>query len=789
MFLNYIKIAIRVFSRNKLISFINLLGLSIGIAAFAIIMFYVDYEYNYEKFQPNHARIYRVFSGKEFVGTPPAFGRLMERDFPEIESVTRISRSSWSEKVAVKADGDFFYEDKFYFVDSSFFQTFDYQLLLGNRNEVLTKSFSVVLNEKTAKKYFNKIDVIGEIIEFEKNTYVVTGIAKNVPINSHFHFDIIAPFRGARNSMYADLKSNWGSWNYFTYLRFKENISIEEFKNKLINYATEEYKDYVGINFFKELYFQPIRQAHIEMIKGNLEAPVNKKYLLIYIFVAIIILVVASINFINLSIASTLRRAKEVGLRKVAGADRTKIRNQFLSESIFFTILALALSFVFIESFIPLLNRWFYINIYIDYFDTRFILLSGLIIIWVGLISGSYPAFVVSKLQPIKVLKSGFKGNKANTSLRNILMIIQFIISICLIISAVIINNQMKYVENLNVGYNRHGVVNIPLHKNSLKTKNKFIKQAYASNSNILSASANSFNITDRPFHQTVIYERGSKLEYDMAWFILVDEDFFETYEIEMLQGSTFPVEYNTNSLKAYVINKTAAISYFGDENPIGKRLSMRGSKNMGQVVGVVDDFNFLSLHHAIEPLVFSLNKNGYDYISMRINPTQYNATLEFIENKWSELYPNFPFEIQNVDFEYQKLYKDELQTGSLILVFTLLSVFISCMGLFGVNSLIVKYQISEISVRKVFGASITQILVKLSTNIFKLVLIANIIAWPITFLLMDNWLNNFTYRIQMHWLVFLLAGVITLLIALFTVSFQSLKIANTNPAENLKFE
>jgi len=789
MLLNYIKTAIRVFSRNKLISFINLLGLSIGIAAFATIMFYVDYEYNFENFQANHSRIYRVFSGKEFVGTPPALGRIMERDFPEIESVTRISRSSWSEKVAVKAGENYFYENKFFFVDSTFFQTFDYQLLFGSRNEVLTKPFSVVLNEKTAQKYFNRIDIVGETIKFEENTYIVTGVAKNVPMNSHFHFDILAPFRGARNSMYADLKSNWGSWNYFTYVKLKENVEVEAFKNKLVQHATEKYKEYRDISFFENLYFQPIRKAHIEMIRGNLEAPVNKKYLLIYVFVAIIILIVASINFINLSIAASLNRAKEVGLRKVAGADRSKIRNQFLSESIFFTVFALALSFVFIESFIPLLNKWFSIHIYINYWDTRFILLSVLIIIWIGLISGSYPSFVVSALQPIKVLKSGFKGNKANTSFRNILMIIQFVISICLIISAVTINNQMNFIENLNVGFNRHSIINIPLHQNSLKANSQLIKQTFESNSNIISLSAHSFNISDTPFHQTVWYEKEGEIVQSMAWFLIVDQDFFEAYQIKVLNGSTFPPDMIDDPLKAYVINKSAAISYFGEENPVGKRLGMRGSDKMGKVVGVIDDFNFRSLHHPIEPLVFSLARSGYDYISVRINPEQYQTTLQFIENKWRELYPNFPFEIQNVDFEYNKLYKDESQTGSLILVFTILSIFISCLGLFAINSLIAKYRVKEISVRKVFGASISQIILKLSSNILKLVFIANMIAWPLAFLLMDNWLNNFTYRIQTHWFVFLLAGLITLLIALLTISMQSLKTANTNPAETLKFE
>ncbi len=789
MILNYIKIALRVFGRNKLISLINLLGLSIGIAAFVVILFYVDYELTFENFQPNHRNIYRIHLDKEYVGTPPPFGRLVERDFPEVESMTRIGRSSWSEKIAVKVKDNYYYENKFYFVDSTFFQTFDYELLLGDRKKVLDDAFTVVINEKTARKYFNKIDVIGETIEFNGKTYIISGIAKNVPPNSHFHFDILSPFKGSRNGMYADLKKYWGMWNYFTYVKFGENVSIEKFHDKLLKHAETEWTEYIGRDYEVDLYFQPIRKAHIELIRGNWEAPVNQKYLFIYSLVAVIILIVASINFINLSIASSIRRAKEVGLRKVVGAVQSNIRNQFLSESVFFTIFALALSFVFIESIIPLLNKWFNIYINIDYLNPRIILLSLLIIVWIGLISGSYPSFVVSKLKPIKVLKSGFKGNKTNTTLRNVLMIIQFVISICLIISAVVITKQLNHIENLNVGFNRHNVVNIPLHQDDHKSSNKFIMNAYVSNPNIINASANSFNITDPPFHQTVWYEENGEVVENVAWFLFADESFFETYEIEVLHGTTFPPDFVDNPLKGYVINKSAAMTYFGEENPVGKRLGMRGSDKMGLVVGVINDFNFLSLHNAIEPLVFALDKDGYDYISMRINSDKYAETIKSIEEKWKTLYPNYPFEIQIVDNEYQKLYADETQTGSLLTGFTILSVLIACMGLFGINSLITKYRVREIGVRKVFGATVPQIVFMLSSNITKLVLIANIIAWPLAYYYMDKWLNNFTYRIQIPWYVFVLAGLATLLFSLLTVSSQSIKSANTNPAETLKFE
>ena len=788
MIINYMKIAIRVFGRNKLISIINLLGLSIGIAVFVISIFYVGYEFNFEDFQPNHSRIYRICSDKEFVGSPLPIAKIISNGYPEVESVTRIGRSSWSEKVVVKAENRFFYENRFYVVDSNFFQTFDYPLIYGNSKDVLSKPYAVVLSEKIAKKYFNRINVVGETIEFNDHTYIISGVAKDVPPSSHFHFDLLTPFRGTIVNKDTDLNRYWGSVNYFTYVKLKEKISAKELQNKLVQNATEEYKEYVGADYFKELYFQPIRQAHTEVIRGNLEAPVNKKYLMIYVFVAIIILLVASINFINLSIAGSLKRAKEIGLRKVVGAERSKIRNQFLSESILFTFIGLALSFVFIESFIPLLNQWFDISIQIDYFDKRFLLLNLIILVWVGIISGSYPAFVVSRIQPIKVLKSGFRGNKANTTFRNILMVLQFIISISLIISAILINMQMNYIDKKDIGFNRQNVINIPLHDNGLKTQYKYIKQAFSSNSNIINVSANSFNIGDRPFHQTVIYEKGSELAWDMAWFILTDRDFFNTFKINVLLGTTFPIDYDLTPTKGYVINKCAAKAYFGDENPIGKRLSMRGEKNMGQVVGVIDDFNFRSLHYPIEPLVFSLDSE-YDYISLRVNPGEENTGLKFIENKWKELYPNYPFEIKYIENEYEMLYSAELKTGSLILVFTILSILISCMGLFGINSLITKYRIREISVRKAFGASLPRILWILSTNISKLVLIGSLIAWPLAFYMMDNWLDNFMYRIQIPWFVFILSGIITWLIALVTVSAQSLKTANTNPAETLKFE
>lgn len=796
MIYNYLKIFIRAFRRNKMISVINLIGLSIGIAVFAVIVFYVDYELNYDRFQPNHSRIYRAILSDEYVGTPAPFGKIISLIYPEVESVTRVGRISWGEKVTVRANEHYYYENRFYLADTSFFETFDYELLLGNRSSVLNKPFSVVISEKTAKKYFNRVDVIGETIEYNNHTFQITGIAKDVPHNSHFHFDLLAPFLGlTEDIMYANDFKYWGMWNFFTYIKFKKNTDIKTFKktfkSKIIQYVEAEYGEYgtrAKEAFENFLRLEPIKKAHVEMRRGNLEPPINKKVLMIYIFIAIIVLVVASINYINLSIVASLKRAKEFGLRKVVGAVGGKIRIQFLSESILFTVISLIFSYFFIELFIPLFQKWFDIYIVVDYLDLKWILLSLFIIFWAGIISGSYPAFFISAIQPIKVLKSGFKGSKVNTLFRNVLMVVQFVISVCLIVSAFTVSNQLKYVENLNLGYNRHSVANIILHDNNLRSNYKFLKQAYSSNANILTISANSFDVTKSPFHQGVHYEQGNTFEVKQVWLMYVDEDFLKNYEITLLQGTTFPSGSVSNS-QYYVINKLAAESFFGSENPIGKRLSMSGKDNMGQVVGVIDNFNFRSLHHPVEPIVFSLNQGGYSFLSMRINPMKYNATIVDIENKWKELYPNYPFEIRNVDSEFNKLYNTENQTGSLILVFAILSIFISCMGLFGINHLVVKYRVREISVRKVFGASLFQIIMVLSKKIVILVVVSNLIAWPIVFFIMDNWLNNFTYRINLQWFVFILAGLITLFIALLTISSQSIKTANTNPAKTLKFE
>ena len=788
MFLNYLKVALRSYKKNLQIFILNFLGLSVGIAAFIIILLYVDYEFSYDTFQKDYKRVYRVCWNDSFVGSAQAMGPLLKRSFPEVENITRIGRASWSEKQTVEVKGNFYYEDRFYFVDSTFFQTLDYKLLYGRPEQVLKNAFSIVITESTAQKYFNRTDAVGESIIFDGKTYLVTGIAKDVPQNSHFHFDLLATFRGTKNSMFAGLDKYWGSVNYFTYVKFSHQVDIADFHQKVIKYAKAEFEQYTNEVTFEKLYFQPLRNIHTEVIRGNLESPVNKVYLMIYVFVAIIILVVASINYTNLSIASSLNRAKEVGLRKVTGATRAKICVQFLTESVFFALLSLVFAYVLIESIIPQLNNYFEIAIGISYFDTNFLMVAFGLILWIGILSGSYPSFVISLLQPLKVLRSGYKGSKFNVAFRNVLLIIQFVISIGLITSFLIVNDQLQYIENKDIGYNRSNIVNIPLHDTKMKLNHQNIKNAFNVNANIVNVSANSFSVGDRPFHQTVWYEKDTTIDSDMAWLILADEDFLKTYEIKFVLGTTFPAECRLDPTKAYIINESAAKAYFGDENPIGKKLSMWGEKEMGRVVGVIKDFNFRSLHHPIEPLVFSLDTE-YDQISLRINPLQRNAAYKFIENKWSELYPNYPYEKSEVEQKYLKMYESENKTGQLILSLTIISLIISCMGLYGINSLIAKYRIREIGVRKVFGASISQIVVSLSAGISKLVLIANIIAWPIIYFLLDNWLNNFTYRISIPLYAFILSGLITLIISVLTLSTQSVKYANTNPVETLKFE
>ncbi|MFQ5627429.1 MAG: ABC transporter permease [bacterium] len=811
MYKNFIKIAMRNLRKQPGYSFINISGLAIGMTCCLLILLYVRDEFSYDLFHENSRQIYRLVlegkaSGSEnpinTVRTPAPWAPVLANDYPGILNYVRFKTplSRW----LISYQNKRFYEKGFYFADASVFEVFGFELIRGNPKTVLQTANSVVITKAMARKYFGENDPLGKILTAD-NAYEfkVTGIMEEVPRNSHIDFDFLASFvtltvpaNEQGNFIYGGDVSNMQFFglnpDIYTYLLLQENYTPAEFEKVMPEFLDRYFGTQLRqIGIVMQPYLQPLSSIHLH---SNLDAELspNSDIAYIYIFgaIALFILLIACINFMNLATARSANRAREVGMRKVVGSNRQQLIIQFMGESLFLSLLALLLAALLVPIVLPFFNALSGKELTLRLADIRLIPAVFAIALLVGIIAGSYPAFFLSAFRPITVLRGTLKAGSVNTRLRRILVILQFAISIIFIIGTAIVYKQLNYVQNKRLGFQKEQVVVTPLIDTPSRMAYLAYKNVILQNPNVLAASA-SASVPGGLVGVALIHPQGIPANENVTMEqLFVDHDFIETLDIEILKGRNFSFAFPTDTMEAFIINETAARQFSWQDSAIGKRIEMVGFKR-GRVIGVAKDFHVKSLHQKIEPLVLHLAPTAdvFLHVSVRIGPEDIPATLTFLESKWREMNPNYPFEYSFLDEDFDSLYRAEELRGKVFVSFSIFALVTACLGLFGLAAFMAEQRTKEIGIRRVLGASVPGLIALLSKEFIILVILSNIIAWPVALIFMNNWLQDFAYQTEIGLLVFFLAGGIALVIAGLTVSFQAIKAALANPVEALQYE
>jgi len=799
MIKNYLKSALRNIKRHKGYAFINIAGLAIGMACCILILMYITTEFSYDKYHEKADRIFRLGMdatvGGSTVVAPisnvPSAPALVQ-DYPEVLDAVRIRTVS---KRSVTYEDKVFYENGILYADNSLFQVFTFSLIKGDPSTALKLAYTIVLTRETAERYFGSENPLGKILNYNNQyDFTVTGVMENVPQNSHFTFDMLCSYETLYD-LDREAMENWFNFMDYTYLLLPEGFDYKILENKfpalIEKYMGGMLKALGGeIKFF----LQPLTSIHLHSNLEN-EIRANSSITYIYIFTAIgmFILCIACINFMNLATARSATRAKEVGLRKVVGAERKELIWQFLGESLIYSIFSLAIAILFVRLAMPfaesLSGRQMSLNIAeMPWLVPSFI---GLVLL-VAFVAGSYPALFLSAFRPAQVLKGNLKAGSAHSRLRSFLVVAQFIISICLIIGTGIILNQLRFMKNKNLGFEKENVLIIEVRDRSIRQSFDSIKAEIRKIPGVLSVSSASLVPGQEPSVQPFIPEGYTEKQAQLMEVFRVDHDFFPTLGMEIVQGRNFSPEYGTDSRSAVIINETAAKRY-NWENPIGKTIRVPSDEvekwETLTVVGVVRDFHRTSLHSVIAPQIIGNDPNSFDELAIRFNPENSDTTLSLIREKWKEVDPTRPFDFLYLDGLIDSQYGAEERLSDIFSAFSVFAVFIACLGLFGMASFAAEQRTKEIGIRKVLGASVPGIVVLLSRDFLKLIVAANIIAWPLAYFGMNKWLQNFAYKSGIGVWVFILTGVLAVGIALATVSYQSIKAALLNPVDAIKYE
>jgi len=799
MIKNYLKIAWRNIWKNKVFSAINIIGLSVGMAACIVIMLFVSYERSFDNFHTKN--IYRL-NEVQTIGAQGAtqkvalsmfpMGPSLKTEFPEIKNFTRIH---WDGKYQLTQNTKRIFLPHVFFVDSTFFKIFDFKVTGGDMQTALLKPHSALLTEETAKKLFGDANPIGKIITHygdDTVTYAVTGILANVPKNSQLQFDALFSF----SSIYKPwMFTNWGGNWLNTYLELAAGANASALDQKFPAYLKRHLKG-DGWKYYK-LFTLPLKDVHANSADIGLDyinyQKFDKKSTGLFAVIALIVLVIACVNFINLSTARSAERAKEVGIRKSIGAYRFQLAFQFLGETVTIAFLALLFAIVLVELALPYINNLSERDISFDIFRS-FKVLSVVIggTIFIGLVSGIYPAIYLSSFQASKVLKGSVLVGKNKGLLRNILVITQFASAIFLMIATVFVLRQLQFMQKQNPGYNRDQIVNIPLDGVTTKKYDQF--KSELSGSTLVSGVTASQDILGSHLDQTGVTFRpsfGPKQDLGTT-LLVVDTNYLDLYKIKLAAGKNFSGGKMPDG-RQYIVNESLAKELMKDypKKPLTSLIGQRfGFDSLGTITGIAKNFNFNSLQYKIEPMfMVSARHWGFRDVSVKINGKNTATAIAYIKSKWDNVYPDYPFEYQFLDDHFNEVYKADNQVSQIVGILAGLAIFISCLGLFGLASHSAEKRIKEIGVRKVLGASVQNITLMLSANFLKLVLVANLIAWPVAWYLVHKKLQEFAYHVNIQWWIFVLAGIVSMLIAFFTVSFQSIKAAVANPVKSLRSE
>lgn len=795
MIKNYLLIAYRNLKKQKSYFVINVFGLSIGIASCLLCYMHIKHEMSYDQFHTQSDNIYRVVTGDMtdrnggWVKVSAPMTPRLQEDIPEIVDYVRFTKITYNPKITVKYEDKIFNEERFYMADASVFAVFDFPLVLGQKENVLRDKNNVVLSESMTKKYFGAENPIGKTVRVNGQfDFVVSGVFEDLPNNTHLEFDFLTSFENLERIFpTTNLTGNWGQFNYFSYVLTNGQSSQEAINSKIssIDISLENNDQFklenIGLQRLSDIHFQDNR--------GNIKQAYDVKYLYIYSAIAFGILMISFINFVNLSTAGSTRRVKEVGVRKVIGASKPELVIQFIAESMLISASSIILSLLLIYFvLLPNANSVLNTNIPFNLLDLGLIGILLLLLVVIGIASGAYIAFFVTSFQPVNALKGNVKLNSKGLGLKNVLIGIQFVISILLILGSIFIYQQLDFLRTKDIGLNKDQVFNISLYDKESKAKAQILKREFKRIRGVENVSTSSFNPGRANWNQTVWWDG----QFDpVSMFIhLIDEDFINTLGIKLTEGDIDFIESEKSDDRyKYVLNETA-VDVIGWDKALGKKISAFGKNAKSPVLGVVEDFNFMSLHHRVEPSVLAIGKSfSPSQLLVKVNSTDLEKTIKEVEMKFKSIVSTAPFEFHFMDEQFEKLYIAEARTGKVVSFLTAIGILLAALGLYGLISFSVQERTREMAIRKILGMNMKNILTLLSSNYIKLLLISTVIAIPILIFLIDTWLDNFSYRIDLGFSVFIAAFVMVLFVILFTVGIKVVHVSRTNPINGLRYE
>jgi ABC-type antimicrobial peptide transport system permease subunit len=794
MLKNHLKVAIRIIIRHKAYSVINIAGLAIGMACCIIILLWVRDELSFDRFHEKADQIYIVIveshsadQVRHQMNTPAPLAAALKKEIPEISHSSIV----WKlQEELVQYQDKSFMESGFWLCGTDFFEIFTFPFLIGDVRKALSNPNSVVITENVADKYFAGENPLGKtIILREKLAFTVTGVVRNIPQNSHLRFDFLAPFSAAPNlTRDPSFFESWNVHSYATYVQIQEGIPVERINQKISNFMDGRVVEALT----ERLYLLPLKDIHLRSnhIRPNVAVPGDVRYVFIFSAIAILILFVACINFMNLATARSSNRATEVALRKVVGANRGQLIKQFFRESLLLSFPSLLLAVVLVELLLPVFRNISGKNLSV-YAEGNEWVFPGLIAIafLTGILSGSYPSFILSGFQPVKVIRGILKsGGSGGVLFRKVLVVSQFAFSISLIICTMVVLFQVRYMQNRETGLDKEHVIHLPL-RGDMGLDYAAIKSELLKNPQIISTTIAS-TVPRRGIALSGPADRweGALPKERYEWFLIgVGPDYLETFKLKMAEGRFFQnASSDEKQREPVVINETAARA-IGENSPLGVKFTFWGIEC--EVMGVVKDFHFRSMHHPIGPLILANMPGIYRFVFVKVNIENLAETISYLEKVWANFFPGYPFEYHFFDESFDSWYRTERRIGSLFNSFTWLAIFISCLGLFGLASFMAEQRTKEIGIRKVLGASVSDIVLMLSKEFAQLVILANLISWPIAYFAMRSWLQNFAYQMPLGIWIFFAAGLLTLVIAWLTVSVQAVRAALSDPVHSLKYE